>query len=138
VASMAPVAWEAFREHPAKLVALGSAFLITAAYAGAVLTKKPFTFDGIANLADASCLLFAGLLAGFGIPYLKGTSKRIAFSLMFLWVSQAAYQICFTLNITSHAWKQLNEFLPTMIVAAGCLWLAWFTHVRTPEVTGGD
>ena len=62
----------------------------------------------------------------FGAAHLGGVRRRLAVSLFTMWMAQAYYEFGCTLHWNTHEWQSLNEWLPSMIVAGGCLWLSLF------------
>ena len=66
----------------------------------------------------------------FGAAYVAGVQRRLALSLFAMWMAQAYYEFGWTLHWTAHEWQQLNEWLPSLIVASGCLWLGLFCNPK--------
>jgi hypothetical protein len=87
-------------------------------------THPSSLFQWIQTLNGASDC-FCGFAAGIGAAHLDGPSRKIALSLSLLWLSQSLYEFGFGLHLRSPAWVTLNNWMPTFLVAAGSLWLAY-------------
>lgn len=70
----------------------------------------------------------------FGAAHLGGVRRRLAVSLFAMWMAQAYYEFGWSLHRQTHTWQALNEVVPTMIVAAGCLWLALFCGPKSVSI----
>jgi hypothetical protein len=91
---------------------------------------------GGTRLALASCIdalngsgdVFLAAFPAIGTAYLYAQrgNCRLAFGLMTLWLAQAAFEFGWTLHWNAHDWIVLNDWLPSMLVAAGSIWLACF------------
>lgn len=129
--AMIPLTWEALSQHPLRFIAVlnGLAAAVGLWFISAV--GREMTLYQWIGSAAGSFLVMCAVATGMGAAYLNGTSKRIALSLMALWFAQSLYEFGFTLHIDSPDWIMVNEFLPAVIVASGCLWLALFC--RTEE-----
>jgi hypothetical protein len=85
--------------------------------------------------ANGASDLFCAIPTLLGAAWLSGIPRKIGFSLGALWLTQAAYELGFGLHLTSPAWITVNNWLPTLIVAVGCLWIA---HIGHREESGAD
>jgi hypothetical protein len=123
-AAMIPLVWSALYFHPMRSTAIGASLVIGSFLVWLSLSAAPVTRAAIINAVDGGLLVAFGVPCGMGAAYLEGTSRILALSLMCFWLALAGFRLGFPLHFDSWVWDRLNEFLPTLIVAAGCLWLA--------------
>lgn len=124
--AMIPLVWTALSRHPLRSLAVANGLAIGLGLSAISASGRHLSFyQWVGSMAGAFLVLCA-VCAGMGAAYLTGLSRKIALSLMALWFAQSFYEFGFTLHISSPVWLTVNEFLPTMLVASGCLWLALF------------
>jgi hypothetical protein len=133
-AAMIPLAWEALSQHPMRFVAVFNGLAIGTGLAVISAIGRDMTHYQWIGAVAGAFLVMCAVSTGMGAAYLSGTSRRIAISLMALWFAQSLYEFGFTLHIDEPGWITLNEFLPAMILASGCLWLALFCRSEKAHV----
>jgi hypothetical protein len=109
-------------------------FLLAPSFALAVLmvwvTKPLGMFQWIQHV-NGALDLFCALPAGIGAAYQQGMARKIALSLSFLWLSQSLFEFGLGLHLGDPAWVLVNGWLPTFLVAAGSLWIAFLARQYT-------
>lgn len=130
-AAMVPLAWEALSQHRKRWAAVAAGLVLAITLSGVSMWRQEMTPYKWIGLGAGAYLVLCAVCCGLGAAFLNGMSRRIALSLMALWFAQSLYEFGFTLHIDSPGWITVNEFLPAVIVASGCLWLALFCRTET-------
>jgi hypothetical protein len=122
--AMVPLVYSALCFHPSRAIAL-SAGIVIAGWLAHLSVQGRLTgiYDWVTAI-DGGLLVAFAIPTGMGAAYLKGQARTIALSLMCLWLALAAFRLGFTLHWASTLWNEMNEWVPTALVAIGCLWIA--------------
>lgn len=131
--TMIPLVWTTLSQHPLRSLAVANGLAIGLGLSAISASGRDLTFYQWVGAMAGAFLVLCAVCSGMGAAYLSGTSRKIALSLMVMWFVQALYEFGFTLHIESPVWLNVNEFLPSMVVASGCLWLALFCRNRAND-----
>lgn len=129
-ATMVPLVWESLSKHTKRWAAIAAGLVMAMMLSGVAIWRQDMTAYKWIGTGDGVYLVLCAVCCGLGAAFLSGMSQRIALSLMALWFAQSLYEFGFTLHIESPGWITANEFLPAVIVASGCLWLALFCTAK--------
>lgn len=110
-------------------VALAGA-LVTAA--ATVWGRKLGLYDWIA-VSEGFLYMLAAIPMGLAASKLSGKAKRMALSLLWLWMAQSGYEYGFTLHLWQADWMRINEWFPLLLGSGGSLWLAWGWEMSAGE-----
>lgn len=116
---------ESVREYHYRDIAFDVALaggLVTAALT--VWGRKLGLYDWIA-VVEGFLYVLAAIPTGLAASQLVGKDRRLAKSLLVLWLAQSAYEYGFTLHLWQADWMRVNEWFPLILGSGGSLWLAW-------------
>lgn len=119
------LAWEVLRDYSHKAIVLDLALALALfPTAAATWSRKLGLYDWIA-VAEGFLYLFASIPTGLAAAQAKGKAKRMALSLLALWMAQSAWEYGFTLHLWQPDWMRINEWFSLLLGSGGSLWLAW-------------
>jgi hypothetical protein len=118
-----PLVWESIYYVSERRIVLLLAFFLAALLFRIASKVHLMGRNEWLSYLNASGDLFLGTAAGIGAAYSK--TRKLALGLGLFWLAQSCYEFGFSLNwFRSAEWMQLNQWMPTALVAVGCLILA--------------
>jgi hypothetical protein len=129
-ATMVGIMRESIKHHPARLLAICVGTAASAGVAASVaLGRNLGLFDWLATI-DAAVLIFMAISTGLGAVHQTREWQRISLTLMVFWMAQAIFELGLTTQAWSATWMRTNEWLPAILVCAGCAGVARISRLK--------